>query len=426
MKSPPGIAASSRLATARPLPQDPSLLTGLPHPGLGAVPPETRRARSSTEPFGYSAAPLVDLRPARQWTPWRGGLCGVQANAHIVATYQALDTAMARYLGAPSLSSWVSFAKYAAREVGSWIRLLETLLRLSQPVSGPGDFARRLHLGGSLLRLAREDGLLAPFTGPLWARLEGQPRQGGLPSLSAPLRLAGPLLEQGWTVRNGLVEGNTELYHRLAFAFDVFLRAEGEGRSGVAVLQEAVASGRLEDPLGHLLSGFSLYQEAHRLGARARGVSQERRRVLESRRRSLVLEANLRIAVQEQSLVLHRLTIFAHPVLHAMMGCIPQGQLQLTLAALPGGTGYHRFAMLPEGGNWADFEVRMGFQDVTDAAERPMACFPVILPGQPGEVRHYQVDLHRPGTVVDLFSRYLDGPACELLLRGRPRGIHPL
>lgn len=422
------MTASSPPPSAGPLHQGPSRRTGSPPPRLGAVLPETRRARSGAERFWYSAAPLVDLRPARQWTPLRGGMCGVQSNAHIIATYQALDTAMARYLGAPSLSSWVSFAKYAAREVGSWIRFLETLLRLVQPVGGPGESVRRLRLGGSLLRLVREDGLLALCTGPLRARLEGQPMQGGLPSLSAPHRLAGQLLEQGWTARNGLVEGNTELYHRLAFAFDVFLRAEGEGRSGVTALQEVIAARRLEDPQSHLLRGFSLYREAHLMGARARarGGAQERRRVLESRRRSLVLEANLWLAVQEQSLVLHRPTIFAHPLLHALMGGIRPGQLQLTLAALPGGAGYHRFEFLPEGGNWADFEVRMGFQDVTDAAERPMACFPVSLPGRPGELRHYQVDFHRPGTIVDLFSRYLDGPACELLLRGYPRDIHPL
>jgi hypothetical protein len=138
-------------------------------------------------------------------------------------------------------------------------------------------------------------------------------------------RLASLLPElphMAWAARNGLVEGNTEMYHRVGFAFDVFLRGESEGRNGLEALQEVIATGELEDPQGYLHAGFALYREAHLVGLLARSPrgSRGRQLVLESCRRHLVHEANLLIAVQEQALVLQRPSIFTHPVLHALLG----------------------------------------------------------------------------------------------------------
>jgi hypothetical protein len=188
-------------------------------------------------------------------------------------------------------------------------------------------------------------------------------------------RLASLLPElphMAWAARNGLVEGNTEMYHRVGFAFDVFLRGESEGRNGLEALQEVIATGELEDPQGYLHAGFALYREAHLVGLLARSPrgSRGRQLVLESCRRHLVHEANLLIAVQEQALVLQRPSIFTHPVLHALLGAVRPGLLQMTLTPVAGGRGYDRFSMLPEGGNWADFEARMGVRDVTDEPNR--------------------------------------------------------
>ncbi|MFY0579186.1 hypothetical protein ACN28S_37340 [Cystobacter fuscus] len=149
--------------------------------------------------------------------------------------------------------------------------------------------------------------------------------------------------------------------------------------------------------------------------------------MLESCRRHLVLEGNLLIALQEQALVLQRPSIFAHPVLHALLGAVRPGHLRMTTTARPGGRGHDGFSMLPEGGNWADFEARMGVRDVTHAPDRPASAYPIIFPGTPpSEARYYVVDTNRRGTIVDLLTRYLAGPAGEQLQRGRPRYIHPL
>ncbi|MDY7230353.1 hypothetical protein [Hyalangium rubrum] len=409
-----------------------SLLSELLGLGMGDLLHEVTRAGAAQAPahFSYPGVPLVELRQARQWTPDRGGMCGVQANAHTITTYQALDFHMARYLGAPLLSTWVTFGKYAAREAGSWIRILETMLSLSHLGPGGGTYARRLRLSRSLLALASQDGLLAALTSVVQGLLDGYRTSTAL--LADAHRLANLLPEfrqRGWAARNGLVEGNTEMYHRVGFAFDVFLRAEAAGRNGVESLQEVISTGALEDPQGYLQAGFALYREAHLVGLLSRSprVSRGRQLVLESCRRHLVHEGNLLIAVQEQALVLQRPSVFTHPVLHALLGAVRPGQLRMTLTPLPGGKGYDRFPMLPDGGNWADFATRMGVRDVTDEPNRPAYTFSVVFPGTPpSEARHYVVDTNRRGTIVDLFTRYLCGPAGEQLQHGRPRELHPL
>ncbi|NMO15187.1 hypothetical protein HPC49_01280 [Pyxidicoccus fallax] len=402
-----------------------SLLPELLGLGLGEV-----LHTPSDERFLYPGVPLVELRRARQWTPGSDGMSGVQANIHTIDTYQALDVHMARYLGAPELSTWVTFGKYAAREAGSWIRILETMLSLSHLGPGGGTSARRLRLSRALLALASQDGLLSALISVVQGLFGGY--RTGAALLADAQRLAGLLPEfrqMGQAARNGLVEGNTEMYHRVGFAFDVFLRAESEGRNGVEALQEIIATGALEDPQGYLQAGFSLYREAHLVGllSRSPGVSRGRQLVLDSCRRHLVHEGNLLIAVQEQALVLQRPSVFTQPVLHALLGAVRPGQLRMTLTPMPGGRGYDRFTMLPDGGNWADFEARMGVRDVTDAPNRPAYTYCVIFPGTPpSEARHYVVDTNRRGTIVDLFTRYLCGPASEQLLRGRPRELQPL
>ncbi len=440
MNTRPGIASDDLLASLsweaglspHTVHRTTSLLPELLGLGLGEVLHEVTRPvpGQSHERFSYPGVPLVELRRARQWKPNRDGMCGVQANAHTITTYQALDVHMARYLGAPLLSSWVTFGKYAAREAGSWIRILETMLSLTHPVPGEVAYARRLRLSRALLALASQDGLLSALTSVVQGLVNGYPTGAAL--LADAHRLASLLPElrqMGWAARNGLVEGNAEMYHRVGFAFDVFLRAESVGCNGVEALQEVIAAGELEDPQGYLRAGFALYREAHLVGLLARSprVSRGRHLVLESCRRHLVHEANLLIAVQEQALVLQRPSIFTHPVIHSLLGAVRPGQLQMTLTPRPGGRGYDRFPMLPEGGNWADFEARMGVRDVTDDPNRPAYTYPVIFPGTPpSEARHYVVDTNRRGTIVDLFTRYLGGPAGEQLHHGRPRELQPL
>jgi len=426
-----GTSSALEAPSSEALRRTPSLLPELLGLGLGEALHEVTRLGPGQpgERFSYPGLQLLELRGARQWMPGRDGLSGVQANAHIITTYRALDVHMARYLGAPVLSTWVTFGKYSAREVGSWIHILETVLSLGRPVPGAGAYARRLRLSRSLLALAMQDGLLFALTSVAQGLFDGSwTSETLLANVHRLASLLPELCQLAEVMRHGLVEGNTEMYHRLGFAFDVFLRAESAGRNGLEALQEVIAGGALEDPQGYLRAGFALYREAHLVGLLARSprVSRDRQLVLESCRRHLVLEGNLLIAVQEQALVLQRPSIFAHPVFDLLLGLVRPGMLQLTLAPLAGGRGYDRFSMLPEGGNWADFEARMGVRDVTAEPNRPAYNFPVIFPGtSPSEARHYVVDTSRRGTIVDLFTRYLCGTASEQLLRGSPRALPP-
>jgi hypothetical protein len=376
----------------------------------------------------YPGVPLLDLRPAQHWRPGGELLSGVQANAHICATYHAIDRYMVRYLGAPTLSSWLTFSKYAAREVGSWIRALEGLLQLLHPASGLGLPPHRLWRACVLTERVRGDRLLETLASAFLGFLGAAPRaQAPHRRLQWILHLLPELWQTAWAARNGLVGGNVELYHRLGLAFDHFLRAESAGRSGLEALQELTARGLLEDPLGYLQAGFSCYRQAHQVSLLERlpGRSRLQRQRLEEYRRQLVLQANLLLAIQEQSLVLQRSSLFGHPTLHALLGAVRPGRLWLTLAA-PAHHGLLHFPLLPEGGNWADFETRMGFVDVTHTPRGPEEGFPVLFPEPAEQVRYYLPDPGRRGTILDLFTRYADGSPSELLHRGRPRPLRPL
>lgn len=389
------------------------------YPGLqGELSPGAREVPS------YPGVPLPDLRPAKHWHPGQGLLSGVLANTHICSTYQAIDRYMVRYLGAPTLSSWLTFGKYAAREVGSWIRALEGLLQLLHPASGLGLPPRRLWQACVLAERLRGDRLLETLASALLGLL------GAASGACRPrrlLHLLPELWQVTWVVRSGLVGGNVDLYHRLGLAFDHFLRAESAGCNGLEALRELTARGVLEDPLGYLVAGFACYRQARQVSLLERlpGCSRSQRQRWEECRRSLVFQANLLIAIQEQSLVLQRPSLFGHPTIRTLLGAVRPGRLWLTLAA-PSCRGLLHFPLLPEGGNWADFEARMGFVDVTHTARGPEEGFPVLLHHPAGQVRYYLPDRRRKGTILDLFTRYAAGTPSELLHRGRPRPLLPL
>lgn len=398
------------------------LFEGAP-PGLQEEQPAGLQERPS-----YPGVSLLDLRSAQHWRPGRGLLSGVQANTHLCSTYHAIDRYMARYLGAPTLPSWLTFSKYAAREVGSWIRALEGLLQLLHPASGLGLPPRRLWQACMLAERIRGDKLLetlaSAFLGLVGATSQAQAPHRRFQRL---LHLLPELWRVTWVVRNGLVGGNVELYRRLGLAFDCFLRAESSGRSGLEALQELTARGLLEDPLGYLQAGFSCYRQAHQVSLLQHlpGQSRPQLQRLEEHRRHLVLQANLLLAIQEQSLVLQRSTLFGHPTLHALLGAVQPGRLWLTLPA-PSYRGLQHFPLLPEGGNWADFAARMGFVDVTHTPQRPQEGFPVLFPDSTQQVRYYLPDPGRQGTILHLFTLYAAGTPGELLHRGRPRPLRPL
>jgi hypothetical protein len=367
--------------------------------------------------FLHPELALPDLRPAREWMPGPGGLCGVRANAHIIATYQELDASLLRYLGGTPYSTWLTFARYATREVGSWIRGAESFLcAFGNRSASPTAQLRALQ---RFVASAHADRLL-DVIGQAILRMLNAARVSStvLVDVRRLMSVWPRMTEMAWRIRSALVEGNTELYHRLGFAFDLFLRAESEGRNGLEALGEATADGRLDDSLGFIRAGFARYRRARQLG-HARGA------MLEASRRQLIHEANVLLALQEQALILQRPTIFEHPLLHEAFGAVKPGRLLLTLHPESRDGSFHYFPLLPNGGNWADFATRMGFREVSPEDGTRPGAVEIRFPDRPEERRHYVPDPSARGTILDLFTRYFEGPASEALRLGRPRDIHP-
>jgi hypothetical protein len=384
--------------------------------------------------FKYSRLNLRDLTPAQAWTPERPSISGALANQVIVEAYASLDRQLDAYLCAPEVSSWLSFAKYSAREVGSWIRGLEEAWSLLHALRSPrSSLSARLRDAQALFRLLRAGGAAgsalrtalrflrgeaAPLGGP------GALRGGGVKAFLRRIAAAARALCNSLvTVRDALVEGNTELYGRVAFAFDVFMAAEARGASGLAALAAEIQAGRLDDSSGYLLQGFAKYRLARELGlARALSISEAARAALDVARRKLIFDANLLIAIQEQALVLQRATVFGHPAVRALLGAVRPGDLSLLVGDGRNGL-THRFSMLPDGGNWADFAARMGFRRALPEERESRGVFTVVLPGGSAEGERLVPDATQRGTILDLFTRYFDGPLSHLLRSGDPRDL---
>lgn len=342
-----------------------------------------------------------DVRAARAFRPGHAGMSGAAANAAVTNGYQALDRAFAAYLGDPPLAVWVTFAKYASRQVGKWIRITEDVMTMAHAV----------HRGGAIPRgLAAARDLLSAGAG---LRLVDVAQPGVARALSAGLDPLGRVA----VVRDALVEANTEIFARIGASFHAFLAGEARG-AGRAAMAELVRSGAVEDPMGNLSRGFELYERARALGVRARAACRSEREVLLALRRRLVAEANWLLAVQEQALI-QRPSIFDHPVMRDVLRHARAGSLQLSLAGREESAPSERFALLPQGGSWADFATRMGLRPIEGGA-RPPGAIMVTLPGR-ATAEAFAPDERRWGTIRDLFSRYLDGPAGDRLVRGAPR-----
>jgi hypothetical protein len=383
-------------------------------------PPQSEGISSATERYARGAAPIpasapwpffhvpaapLDVRSARAWRPGRTLMSGAAANAVVTDGYRTLDRAFAAYLGDPPLSSWVTFAKYASRQVGGWVRMLEDVMTMAHAARSPTAIPRGLsavrHLVEGLVAAGAEQGL------------------GEVVHAGVARALAGSLdpLARIGIVRDALVEGNTDIYARIGVSFHAFLAGEAHG-AGRARVAELIHSGRVEDPMGNLARSFDLYARARALGVQARAARRGEGEVLLALRRRLVAEANWLIAIQEQALI-QRPTIFDHPVMREVCGSARAGGLHLSLAGREAGVPSERFTLLPQGGSWADFATRMGLVEI-GPGQRPPGAVLVTLPGR-ARAQAFAPDGRRWGTILDLFSRYLDGPAGDRLMRGAPR-----
>ena len=352
-----------------------------------------RLAPDAREPFRHVLSPPPDVRAALAWRPGRSGMSGGAANAVVTSGYHALDGAFAAYIGDPPVAAWITFAKYSSRQVGEWVRALEAWMTMASALGG-GSVDRGLSA-------ARD----------LWLSL-GEPavRDAAAHLLRAALRRSIPVadsLAAPRIVRDALVEANTMIFARIGVAFHAFLDAESRGEDGRLAIAALTRDGRLDDPMGHIARAFDRYRAAARLGALASGCARGDRGLLHALRRHLVADANWLIAVQEQALI-QSPTIFDHPTIRAIFDHARPGQMRLPFDA---------FTLIPGGGNWADYATRMGLDEVAGEPALPDAF--VVRFGQGS--RSYVPAIDRTGTILDLFSRFVEGPAGERLRRGAPR-----
>jgi hypothetical protein len=296
----------------------------------------------------------------------------------VTATYQALDEAMTAYLGEPRLPNWMTYGKYASREVGAQVIRLEELLKVVDAHDPEAAY--------DTLRDVLADG----------TKLGGQ----GVALLA--LARGNPLVaaKHAATIRDALVAGNTGVYGDIDAPYDVFLRAEAAGADGLAALRAAGYGRAPKDPQGLLLEAFTLYRRAAR----------ERATLTPEARHALIQRATLTLGNHEQMVVLQGPRVFGDPEVARLLSSLS------SLLTVTDARGTRR--LLPNGGNWADFATRMGYDDV--APETPGAMRVVDHQG----VEHHFVPSRDPSRWQGSIGAYfVDGMApgsAEVILAGRP------
>lgn len=340
--------------------------------------------------LAYAGVELPDLAPARAWAPGDKGLSGTAANQVVTGTYAQLDAGMSAYLGEPALPNWMTFGKYASREAGSQILRMEEVLKITHRLDSDAlvdafqDFVKNpAQLGDQGMQL-------------LWYS-------------KSPFEF----VKNAKKLRNALVNGNTGVFADIAPAYDTYLRAVAAGQDGVLALKAAGYGGAPRDPQGFLLEAFSLYQRARLSGDRAQAAGlapHEQARLLEARKEA-ISRANLLIGIHEQMIVIQGPTIFGDPEVARMLGAL-SAKMSLTDAL-----GTH--ALLPNGGNWANFADRMGFAEVPEASDP--AAFRVV--DHQGQAHHYVLhpsSIRRAGTIGQYFLDTLEPEKARTMIRTQP------
>jgi hypothetical protein len=360
-------------------------ITPRPTPTRAATPtparPQPGRPLTPAAP-PYRGVALPELGSAVGWKPGEDGLTGAEANETITGTYHALDQAMSRYLGTPTVPNWMTFGKYASRQAGEQIVRLEEMLKIAkrlQPdamVDTLQDFAKHPEMLG-------EQGL-------------------------ALLKLSdGPLdmLRNAQLIRDALVIGNTGVYVDIAPAYDLFLRTEAAGGDGVAALKAGGWGKAPRDPQGLILPAFALYQRAAR----------EKKALTPEAREALVHRANMLIVSHEQMVVVQGPRVFGDPRVARLMGSLTS---QMTVTDVRGSE-----ALLPNGGNWADFATRMGYADAP--AGTPGA---IRVTDAAGRVHHYVPNpdpARRVGTIGSYFEGALGEADAKAMIGAAPAPLPP-
>lgn len=408
------LSVSPRRPASAPPPAEKATAQGLAGDQL-ALQARVPAAASAPGAFAYAGMTVPDHRVAQGWRPGAKGPSGIEANRAITAGYHDLDQAMTGYLGEPAIANWLTFGKYASRQAGVQIADLEDLIGASKLRPGAMvDLLKNADAGkfGTLLPFLKQnykDYLTGMHSTGIMKKLLQIPVLG--PLVASPLGFPIFALRRVQELRDALVKGNTAVWSDVAPAFDTFMKAEAQGKDGVAALK-AAGYDRLPAGKDYIVPAFEKYRQARALTEKAAApeIAPSARESLLARRKTLVNEANLLLVTHEQMDVVQDPTIFGDPDVASMIGAM-KGRMTVddALGAHP---------LLPKGGNWTDFETRMGYVPV--APDAPGA---IRVKDREGKVHHYAPapsPAARPGTIASYFESGLDPATATKLIKSAP------
>ena len=344
--------------------------------------------------FQYNARPLRDLRGAVSWSPGSARMSGTAANDQITNDYQYLNGEMQRYLKGdpngkklPPVTDFAGMAKFGSRLAGEQIRNLEDLQKAANGDVKAGTDAARNMANGQVI----EQGV--KMTGAS-ARRNGSDESGLLVALAPGLagaKVAGEMAADTVItvnkMRDTLVQGNTTIHDSAGRAYDAFLKGESSGEGGMEALQKAgYYPGSKEDPMGMYTQAFTQYKEARELSLQAQNTPDRvAQNALLKKRETLMKEANIKLFIHEQK-SLEAPTMYGDKDIKNAVGAIG-GSMTLN-------DPFGEYRLLPNGGDWTDFNKRMGFVEV---AKGTAGAIDVL--NKDGSHTHYLVDPGAVGTV---------------------------
>jgi hypothetical protein len=369
--------------------------------------------------FQYEAKPIQDLRGSVGWKPGSGLKSGTDANDQVTNDYQHLNGQMQNYLAGdpngkslPAVTDFAGMAKFGSRLAGEQIRNLEDLEKAaSGDPKALTDAARNLANAQPM-----EQGL--KMAGATVARnaSDESPLQAALLPPVVAGKVAGETaadtVNTMGKMRDILVEGNTTIHDSAGRAYDAFLKGESSGEGGMESLKKAGYSpGSKEDPMGMYTQAFGQYKEARELGLQAQAEKDPAKQAeLEKQRESLIKEANIKLFIHEQKSL-------EQPHMYGdkdMKNAVQSIGGSMTLEDPHG-----EYKLLPKGGDWTDFNTRMGFKEV--AAGTPGAI-DVLNPD--GSRTNYQVDPSAQGTVSHYSNSRSAGSLAPAMSDNAPKPLH--
>ena len=406
-------------------------------PNLSELNPASDTPATPDKHFSYESRNYKDLTEAQAYSPAtpasQAKMTGTDANDQINQDYHQINQDMQRYLAGdpngpklPDTTDWTSFGKYASREAGEQIRNTEDVI---QAMHGDAEAATDLMRNGITKTNVTQGALVGTdIVGRALNNQSGDFAKGAKETLSG--NPAGPVTagkavadtsadvgqmgaDSLFKINQGLVKGNTEIHQNIAPAYDAFLKGESDGQGGLESLKEAgYYKGSEKDKQGFVSGAFGDYKKARELGVQAQSETDPaKKEKLLSQRQELMERGNLMIGMQEQMEILQKPGIFEDKDMQRVIGA-SSGTMSLTDA-----NGTHE--LLPNGGQWTDFQTRMGLKSVPEGTE---GAIPVK--GNDGKTTHYQPDPNKKGTIVDYFTQNASGANARNLNQSSPRPVY--